>query len=171
MGDAELTGDVGDGDFAVSQQLRLRNASVVTQRCHGVVVEDPAGTSEIAGVIEHLGKVSVGQIGVTTGQVDRCWIGATVLGDPQTSGGDDLVCGAGVPQDPDASLCQVGLGQQGDIRDEGAQEPFAVSWRGGGRVPQRGHVAGEGFELGASGQFRSGSHLDGKSLLSLGEGL
>ena len=56
---------------------------------------------------------------------------------------DELVGGAGVPADPDPDLGPVGLGQQGDVGDQGAQQPLAVRGAGGGRVPQGGQVGGE----------------------------
>ena len=80
------------------------------------------------------------------------------------TGDDDLVGGAGVPADPDACLGEVGFGQQGDIGDEGAQQPFAVPGGGGGGVPQAGHVCGERFEFGP------GRAVPGAQRLGLGEG-
>ena len=43
---------------------------------------------------------------------------------------DKYVGGAGVPADPDPDLGLVGLGEQGDVGDQGAEQPFAVPGAG-----------------------------------------
>jgi hypothetical protein len=65
-----------------------------------------------------------------------------------------------VPADPDARLGEIRRGQQGDIRDQRAQQPLAIPRRSGRCVPQGSDVGGEGFELGARRQNGSCSlHL------------
>ena len=82
----------------------------------------------------------------------------------------ELVGGAGVPADPDPDLGPVGLGQQGDVGDQGAQQPLAVPGAGGGRVPQGGQVSGEFLQLGPAGQRRQRVLGGLQRLLGLGEG-
>ena len=48
----------------------------------------------------------------------------------------------------------VGLGQHGDVGDQGAQQPFAVPGAGGRRVPQGGQVSGEFLQVVPAGQRR-----------------
>ena len=67
------------------------------------------------------------------------------------SGYPELVGGAGVPADPDPGYAGVGLREQGDVGDEGAQQPFAVFAAGGGCVPEAGQVGGELLQLGPAG--------------------
>jgi hypothetical protein len=43
---------------------------------------------------------------------------------------------------------------QGDVGDQGAQQPFAVFGAGGGRVPEGGQVGGEFLQVSAAGQRR-----------------
>ena len=64
------------------------------------------------------------------------------------AGDGEFVGGAGVPADPDPDLGPVGLGQHGDVGDQGAQQPFAVLVAGGRRVPEGGQVGGEFLQLG-----------------------
>ncbi len=59
----------------------------------------------------------------------------------------EFVGGAGVPADPDPCFAAVGLGQHGDVGDQGAQQPFAVPGAGGRRVPQGGQVSGEFLQV------------------------
>ena len=65
--------------------------------------------------------------------------------------GGELAGGAGVPADPDAYLVRSLLGEQGDIGDQGAQQPLAVPGAGGRRVPQGGQVSGEFLQLSVAG--------------------
>ena len=84
--------------------------------------------------------------------------------------GDKFVGGAGVPADPDAHLAGSLLGEQGDVGDQGAQQPFAVLGAGGGRVPERGQVSGEFLQLRPAGQRRQRVPGGLKRLPGLGEG-
>src|ERR671918_1152083 len=136
VADAEPAGDLGDGDLAVIEKPRLRDLVVVAQRGDRVVVERPAGTGDVAGGVEPFGNVVVGEVGKTAGEIDGRGVSASILGDVLAPGDHELVGGAGVPADPDAGLGEVRLGEQRDIGDEGAQEPFAVPGRGGGPGPQ-----------------------------------
>jgi hypothetical protein len=65
-----------------------------------------------------------------------------------------LVGGADVPADPDPYFAAIGLGQHGDVGDQGAQQPFAVPGAGGRRVPQGGQVSGEFLQVAPAGQRR-----------------
>ena len=86
------------------------------------------------------------------------------------TGHGELVGSAGVPADPDPCLARVGFGQQGDIGDEGAQQPLAVFAAGGRRVPECGQVRGEFLQLGPAGQRRKQAAGGLQGLLGLGEG-
>jgi hypothetical protein len=57
-----------------------------------------------------------------------------------------LVGGAGVPADPDPDAVVVHSGQQGDVSDQAAQQPFAAAVAGGGAVPQPWQVSGQGAQ-------------------------
>jgi hypothetical protein len=80
-----------------------------------------------------------------------------------------LVGGAGVPADPDPDLGLVGLGQRGDIGDQGAQQPLAVLVAGGGGIPQPGQVGGDLLQLRPAWQRRQRLGVQ-QCLLGLGEG-
>lgn len=85
------------------------------------------------------------------------------------SGYPELVGGAGVPADPDPGYAGVGLGEQGDVGDEGAQQPFAVTRLGVGVVPEPGQVRGEGEQRVAFGQRRPGGSGGGQGGFGVGE--
>src|ERR1019366_2043068 len=53
------------------------------------------------------------------------------------------VSSSAVPADPDPSFAAVGFGQQGDVGDQGAQQPLAVLGGGGAGVPGGAQVGGE----------------------------
>src|ERR1019366_4017736 len=78
------------------------------------------------------------------------WGGAGVDG----PGGGELVGGAGVPADPDPYFAAVRFGQQGDVGDQGAQQPLAVLGGGGAGVPEGGQVGGEFLQVSPAGQRR-----------------
>jgi hypothetical protein len=80
-----------------------------------------------------------------------------------------LVGGAGVPADPDPGPGLVGFGQQGDVGDQGAQQPLAVVAAGGGIVPEPGQVAGEFLQLGPAWQRRQRLRRGFQCLLDVGE--
>src|ERR1039458_7884065 len=84
--------------------------------------------------------------------------------------GGEFAGGAGVPADPDAYLVRSLLGEQGDVGDQGAQQPFAVPGAGGGRVPQGGQVSGEFLQILPAGQRRQRVLGGLQRLLSLGQG-
>src|SRR5260370_1214581 len=84
---------------------------------------------------------------------------------PAAAGG-----GAGVPADPDPYFAAVRRGEQGDVGDQGAQQPFAVPGAGGGRIPQGGQVSGEFLQVVPAGQRRQRVLGGLERLLSLGEG-
>ena len=84
--------------------------------------------------------------------------------------GGDLVGGAGVPADPDPDLGPVGLGEHGDVGDQGAQQPFAVPRGGGVGVPEPGQVADQGLQVGPGGQRWGGVAGGRQRRLGLGEG-
>jgi len=137
----------------------------------GGVVEGPPGTCAVADLVEPGSELGVGAGGPQpSGELDGGGMGSAVLDDALAAGDDHLVGGAGVPADPDAGLGQVGLGEQGDVGDEGPQQPLAVPGRGGRRVPQARHVGGEGLELGPGRQGRDGGLRLGQGLVGLGQG-
>ena len=55
---------------------------------------------------------------------------------------------------PIRDLAGVGLGQHGDVGDQGAEQPFAVPGAGGRRVPEAGQVSGEFLQLSPARQGR-----------------
>src|ERR1017187_9907914 len=84
--------------------------------------------------------------------------------------GGELAGGAGVPADPDPYFAAVRLGEQGDVGDQGAQQPFAVPGAGGGRVPQGGQVSGEFLQVLPAGQRRQRVLVGLQRLPGLGQG-
>src|SRR3954451_24939081 len=88
----------------------------------------------------------------------------------QWPGGGDLVGGAGVPADPDPDSGSVGLREQGDVGDQGAQQPFAVARGGGLGVPEPGQVAGQGLQVGPGGQWWGGVVEGLQRRFGLGQG-
>ena len=71
---------------------------------------------------------------------------------------------------PIRTLALVGLGQHGDVGDQGAQQPFAVPGAGGGRVPQGGQVSGEFLQVVPAGQRRQRVPGGLQRLLGFGQG-
>jgi hypothetical protein len=102
-------------------------------------------------------------------ELDRCGRGALGRAGMDGTVSNEFVGGAGVPADPDPYLAVVRFGQQGDVGDQGAQQPLAVPGAGGRRLPQSGQIGGEFLQLGPAGQ-RWQLLLDcGRCLLGLGE--
>ena len=123
------------------------------------------------GRVQPLGQLGGGRDGAETADhLHRR--GGAALGRAwrQGPGAGELVGGAGVPADPDPDFGLVGFGQQGDVGDQGAQQPLAVFTAGRRGMPQPGQVGGEFLQLGPAGQRRQrlGSGL--QRLPGLGEG-
>jgi hypothetical protein len=81
----------------------------------------------------------------------------------------DVVGRACVPADPDPGPGLVGLGQQGDVGYEGAQQALAVLVAGGRIIPEPWQVGGELLQLGPAGQRRQGLRGCRQRLLGVGE--
>jgi len=75
-----------------------------------------------------------------------------------------------VPADPDPDYAAVRLRGQGDVGDQGAQQPLAVLVAGGRGVPEPGEVGGEFLQLDGAGQRRQRVLGCGQGLLGVGEG-
>jgi hypothetical protein len=63
----------------------------VAERCDCVVVEGPARAGGVAGRVESLGDVAVGEVGEIAGQLDGGRVGAAKLGDAHAPGNRDQV--------------------------------------------------------------------------------
>jgi hypothetical protein len=83
---------------------------VVAQRSHRVAVESPPGPGRVAGSVQVLGDLGVGELPVAAGELDRRLVGATPFDDPHEASDDDLVRRPGVPADPYTRLGEVRLG-------------------------------------------------------------
>src|SRR5712691_9887274 len=146
---AEPAGGFGDADLGAAVGRRAGDLVGVTDPLDGFDVERAAR----AGAVSALGEQSdqVGVAGDGTEFADQPG-GRGRRGGRYPGGAgpvdDDLVGGSGVPADPDPGLGPVGFGQQGDVGDQGAQQPLAVARGGGGGVPQRRQVSGEFFQAG-----------------------
>jgi hypothetical protein len=118
-------------------------------------VEGSAVTGAQTGGVEVVDQVVVGHGRAEPfDHLDGRWWGALGGAGQQRPGHRHLVGGAGLPADPDADLVAVGLGEQGDVADQRAQQPFAVLLAGGGRVPELGQVGGQSLQVGSAGQRR-----------------
>ena len=71
---------------------------------------------------------------------------------------------------PDSGFALVGHGQQGDIRDQGAQQPLAVLGAGGRGAPQAGQVSGDFLQVSPVRQRRQRFTGGLQRLLGLGQG-
>src|ERR1019366_3941448 len=152
---AQLPGGPGHPDLPPAVRIRDRDLVGVADPLDRIDVEWPAVACAVPGGVQPGDQLVVaGGRPEPSDQIDgggrRAPGGAGVDG----PAGGELVGGAGVPADPDPYLGAVGLGEQGDVGDQGAQQPFAVLVAGGGRVPQGGQVGGEFLQLGAAGQRR-----------------
>jgi hypothetical protein len=108
-----------------------------------LAVKGLALTGGQPGGVEHVRELGAGVGGaVAAHQLQRGSRGAAGAG----ASDGQLLGGASVPAHPDPHGVQVGLWQQGDVGDEGAQQALAVAWAGGLRVPQPGQVHGEGLQ-------------------------
>src|SRR4029077_16645866 len=107
----------------------------------GGEVERSAVTGGQPGGVELVDQVAgVGAGSELCHQLDRRGGAAFGRAGRQGPGDGQFVGGAGVPADPDPRLGGVGFGQQRDIGDQGAQQPFAVLVAGGGRPPECGEI-------------------------------
>src|SRR5215472_17545447 len=143
LGDAEFAGDVGAGCWDLVG---------VADPLDGGGVERFAVAGGQPGGVEAFGQVA--GVGGRAEPADHlhCRRGAAPGGaGRQRPVRDEYVGGAGVPADPDPHFAAVGLGQQVDVGDQGAQQPLAVLGAGGAGVPEGGQVFGEFLQLGAAG--------------------
>src|SRR5206468_4104393 len=129
---AELPGRAGHGDLAGGGGGRDRDLVDAPDPLDGLDVEGAA----CAGAVSVPGEDG-DEVVVAGGRAEA----ADQLGGRGRRGGrdsaragpgdDELVRGPGVPADPDPGLGPVGLGQQRDVSDQGAQQPLAVTGGGG----------------------------------------
>src|ERR1700756_4716900 len=136
---AETCCGVGDADLAVSVGVGGGDVVGVADPLHGLDVERRSGAGGVPGGVEPFGQFG-GRGGGSQADhhVDggrRAAFGGAGVGSTRDG---DVVGGAGVPADPDPHLADVGFGEQGDVGDEGAQQPFTVLVAGGGTVPECG---------------------------------
>ena len=74
-----------------------------------------------------------------------------------------------MPAHPDPDGVWVGLGQQGDVTDQGTQQPLVVAWAGGRGVPRSRQVGGQRLQRVLSRQGRLGGLRGGQCRFGLGE--
>jgi hypothetical protein len=133
---AELAGGVLDADLPVVDGGRGRDAVDAADPLDGLDIEGAARACKVSVLAEDGDEVVVAGGGPEAAD-QLGGRGGRGGGDPARAGPveDELVSGAGVPADPDPGLGPVGLGQQGDVGDQGAQKPLAVAGSRGRGVP------------------------------------
>jgi len=102
------------------------------------------------------------------GEADGGWAGPEVL----IALGEEFFGGSGLPAQPDPQLVRIAGWHEGDVAEEGAQQPFAVLVAGGGRVPQAGQACcgfGELAGFGERGLFAEQGGQGGLGAGQLGE--
>lgn len=121
------------------------------QPADAVLVEGTAAGREMAGLVEVLGELGVGVGRAEVAQDLEHDLRACAAGGRGPQHGQ-LVAGPRAPVDPDADLGLVGPGGERDVGDQRAQQPLAITVRGGGRGPQARQVAGQRLDVGARGR-------------------
>src|SRR5438128_1586390 len=168
---AQLPGGLGHGDLAGAVGIRDRDLVGVADPLDRIDVEWPVVASAVPGGIEPGDQLVVaGGRPEPSDELDGGGRGTPGGAGVDGPVGGELVGGAGVPADPDPYFAAVGAGEQGDVGDQGAQQPFAVPGAGGGRIPQGGQVSGEFLQVVPAGQRRQRVLGGLQRLLSLGEG-
>ena len=168
---AQPAGGVGDADLAVVAGRRGGDAVGVADPLHGLDVERAAVPGDHPGGVQLPGQLGSGRDGSELADhLDRRRRAAPGRAGVDGAGDAELVGGAGVPADPDPDFAAVGFGQQGDIGDQGAQQPLAVLAAGRRGVPQAGQVGGEFLQLGPARQRRQRLGRGLQCLPGLGEG-
>src|SRR6266566_5220206 len=132
-GAAQPPGGFGDGDLAAGVGGGGGDVVGVADPLDGLDVEGAAvAGGQPVGVEPADQLVVAGGRSELPGELDRSGRGAPGRAGVDGPAGDKFVGGAGVPADPDAHLAGLLLGEQGDVGDQGAQQPFAVLVAGGG---------------------------------------
>src|ERR1039457_1967484 len=168
---AQLPGGLGHRDLAGAVRIRDRDLVGVADPLDRIDVEWPAVASTVPGGIEPGDQLFVaGGRSQLFNELDGGGRGTPGGAGVDGPAGGELVGGTGVPADPDPYFAAVRLGEQGDVGDQGAQQPFAVPGAGGGRVPQGGQVSGEFLQVLPAGQRRQRVLGGLQRLPSLGQG-
>src|ERR1017187_119784 len=151
----QLPGGLSHGDLAGTVWIRDRDLAGVADPLDRIDVERPAVAGEVPGGIQPGDRLVVaGARPEPLDKLDGGGRGAPGGAGVDGPGGGELVGGAGVPADPDPYFAAVRFGQQGDVGDQGAQQPLAVLGGGGAGVPEGGQVGGEFLQVSPAGQRR-----------------
>src|ERR1019366_2421474 len=135
----QLPGGLSHGDLAGTVWIRDRDLAGVADPLDRIDVERPAVAGEVPGGIQPGDQLVVaGARPEPLDKLDGGGRGAPGGAGVDGPGGGELVGGAGVPADPDPYFAAVRFGQQGDVGDQGAQQPLAVLGGGGAGVPEGG---------------------------------
>src|SRR6266566_3043511 len=168
---AQPAGGLGGADLAVVVGGRGGDVAGVADPLDGLDVERAAVPGGQPGGVQLRGQLGGGRDGAEPADhLHRRGRAAPGGAGVDGAGHAQLVGGAGVPADPDPDFGLVGFGQQGDVGDQGAQQPFAVFAAGGRGVPQAGQVGGEFFQVRPAGQRRQRFAGGLQRLPGLGEG-
>ena len=145
-GHAGPLGDLAGRELAVFEEAGIGDVVVVPQVGGGDAVEGLAGAGAVPGVVERGGQGVVVQDGAdAAGELDRGGIGGAQLDGVLAAGDLDLLACAGFPAQPDAQARGVaGGGGEGDVAEQGAQQPLAVLVAGGRGRPQGGQIGDGG---------------------------
>src|SRR5712691_1244284 len=167
---AQPDSGLGHADLAVGIRVRGRDLAGVTDPLDGLDIERPAVACGQPGCVQVPDQVVVAGGRAEAGdELDRGIRGAPGRARMDGPSGGELVGGAGVPADADAHLVGPLLGEQGDVGDQGAQQPFAVFGAGSRGVPEGGQVGGEFLQLRVAGQWRQRVVSGFECVLSFGE--
>ena len=144
---------------------------VAAQVAGGDAVEGLPGAGAVPGVVERGGQGVVVAAGAdAAGEFDGRGIGGAQLVGVLAPGDLDLLAGPGFPAQPDADLGRVaGDRGDGDVGEQGAQQPLAVFIAGGRVGPQGGQVRDGRGELVRGGQLGLGRALRGQCGLGVGQ--
>src|ERR1019366_1481850 len=168
---AEPPGGLGHGDLAVGAGGRGGDVVGVADPLDGLDVERAAVAGDQPGGVQLFGQFCGGRGGAEPADhLDRRGRAAPGGAGVDGAGHAELVGGAGVPADPDPYPGLVGLGQQGDVGDQGAQQPLAVLVAGGRGMPQARQVGGEFLQVSLAGQRRQRGGGSLERLPGLGQG-
>ena len=134
-GHPDPLGDLAGGELAVAEQAGVGDVVVVPQVAGGDAVEGLPGAGAVPGVVERGGQGVVVQAGTdAAGELDGGRFGAAQLDGVLAAGDLDLLAGPGFPAQPDRQLRGVaGRRGEGDVAEQGAQQPLAVLVAGGRR--------------------------------------
>src|SRR5574342_570700 len=170
-GHPDAFGHLAWGEFTVGEQAWVRDSVVVAQVGGGDRVEGLPGAGAVPGLVERCGQGGVVQAGAdAAGEFDRGRVGAAQLDGVAAPGDRELLAGPGSEPQPDRQLGGVHLGWcEGDVSDQGTQQPLAVLVAGGFGCPQRGQVGHGGGQLVGAGQLGLGVGLCGQGRVGLGQ--